>query len=91
MTLINKTAVRLFELKGPGTFFTLMGPSSTLSPLLFSFGVDSIAGFVVTDPEYVKKVVSEDRGGMFSGGMMVDLTPQDFGLIKQNETNDPGL
>lgn len=78
MTMINKTALRLFELKGEHTHFTLMGPSSTLSPLLFSYGVDSIAGFVVTDPDHVRSVIAKDIGGLFAGGMMVDLTRDDF-------------
>jgi len=78
MTLINKTLKRLLELKKDGAQFTLMGPTSTLSPVLFDYGVDSIASFVVTDPEFVRDVISRECGGMFSGGMMVDLTREDF-------------
>ncbi len=78
MTLINKTLKRLLELKKDGAQFTLMGPTSTLSPVLFDNGVDSIASFVVTDPEFVRDVISRECGGMFSGGMMVDLTREDF-------------
>ena len=78
MTLINKTLKRLLELKKDSAQFTLMGPTSTLSPVLFDYGVDSIASFVVTDPVFVRDVISKDCGGMFAGGMMVDLTKEDF-------------
>lgn len=77
MTLINKTAKRLFELKPAHARFTLMGPTSTLSPTLFQYGVDTIASFVVTDPEFVRDVIRRDCGGMFSGGVMVELNRED--------------
>ena len=73
MTLINKTAKRLLELKPERAHFTMMGPTSTLSSVLYDYGVDSIASFVITDPEYVKDVIMRDCGGMFAGGVMVDL------------------
>ena len=79
MTLINKTLKRLLELKAKDAQFTLMGPTSTLSPVLFDYGVDHIASFVVTDPDLVRDVISKDCGGMFAGGVMVDLTREDFG------------
>lgn len=74
MTLINKTLKRLLELKPEGAKFTLMGPTATISPVLFDYGVDSIASYVITDPEYVRDVIERDVRGMFSGGVMVELS-----------------
>lgn len=79
MTLVNKTLKRLLELKKDGAVFTLMGPTTTLSPVMFSYGVDRLASFVVTDPVHVRDVVARDATGMFAGGVMVDYGPEDFG------------
>ena len=79
MTLINKTAKRLLQLKNEVAYFTFMGPTTTLSPVLLHSGADSLASFVVTDPEYVRDVIANGRHGMFAGGMMVDLNLTDFG------------
>ena len=78
VTLINKTAGRLMELKGENGYFTFMGPTTTLSPTLFRYGADSLAGFVVTDPDYVRDVIARNVKGLFEGGVMVDLTREDF-------------
>ncbi len=50
-----------------------MGPTSTLSPTLFDYGVDGIAGFVVIDPEKCFDIVGRNAPGMFSTGIMVDF------------------
>ena len=47
-TLINKTLPRLLQLKG-NSRFSLVGPSAPLHPLLYSFGVDVLAGVLVED------------------------------------------
>ena len=75
MTLINKTLPRLLELTPDRALFTLTGPSSPITPILFEHGVGSIAGFVVTDPEYVRGVIAGNCHGLFKGGRMVDYRP----------------
>ena len=47
-TLINKTLPRLLELSRNSTVI-LVGPSTPLTPQLFSFGISTLAGSVVTD------------------------------------------
>ncbi|HAD19116.1 MAG TPA: hypothetical protein DCF42_01835 [Lachnospiraceae bacterium] len=72
MTLINKTLPRLLQLKSPHAKFVLVGPSGPLTPVLFEFGVDCIASYVVTDPDFVCHVLKAGKKGMFQGGKMVE-------------------
>ena len=70
MTLTNKTLPRLLQIAGEKVQVSLVGPTSTASPVLFRYGVNNISGFVVTDPDYVKTVISEADRGLFNGGLM---------------------
>ncbi|MCR5088256.1 MAG: DUF364 domain-containing protein [Oscillospiraceae bacterium] len=58
MTFTNKTLPRLLELCRKGRT-VLVGPSSPITPVLFDYGVDSIAGFYVTDQELAGTLVSQ--------------------------------
>jgi uncharacterized protein (DUF4213/DUF364 family) len=60
VTLINKTLPRLLELSR-NTGMILTGPSVSMAPLLFDWGVRDLQGFVVTDPELCAKVVQNPR------------------------------
>ena len=71
MTLINKTLPRLLTLT-ENSVTTLVGPSSPITPKLFSFGVDSIAGFYVTDIDQTRILVSQAaHTEIFHGGRRV--------------------
>lgn len=60
--LINKTLPRLLELS-QNAYTILTGPSVPLLPELLEFGIDRMAGMVVTDPEGMRQHVLEDRAG----------------------------
>jgi uncharacterized protein (DUF4213/DUF364 family) len=71
-TMINKTLPRLLSLSKSAKT-VLVGPSVTLSPLLFDFGVEDLSGFVVKKPENCLQAVREgDRGAQFEAGTMVN-------------------
>lgn len=70
MTLTNKTLPRLLQIAGDRVEVSVVGPSGTASDILFRYGVDNISGFTVTDPEYVKSVISMGDRGLFNGGLM---------------------
>jgi uncharacterized protein (DUF4213/DUF364 family) len=74
-TLINKTLPRLLELSR-GARIVLAGPSTPLTPKLFDFGIDILAGLVVEDEERIQTVIQE--GGQHqlfhSGSRMVKLS-----------------
>lgn len=56
--LINHTLDGLLELCR-GAYVVLTGPSSPLSPILFDFGVSAVSGARVTDPETVKRFITQ--------------------------------
>ena len=58
LTLTNKTLPRLLSLTEKARTI-LVGPSSPITPKLFSFGVDSIAGFYVIDKDQTRSLVSQ--------------------------------
>ena len=66
VTIINKTAPRIFDLAKNATL-VLVGPSVIPSEFLFSWGVDILAGRIVTDPELIKVGVKQGAG--FKGAL----------------------
>ena len=71
MTLTNKTLPRLLTLTENAKTI-LVGPSSPITPLLFRYGVDSIAGFYVTDPELTRTLAAQAaHREIFRGGSRV--------------------
>lgn len=49
-TLLNGTFCKLVELLRPECYTVLVGPSTPLSPILFSYGVNLLSGSIVTNP-----------------------------------------
>lgn len=67
VTIINKTAPRLLDLaKNATTVF--VGPSVVMSPFLFDWGVEMLAGSVVADPDKARFAVEERRGRVLRRG-----------------------
>lgn len=69
-SFINHTAEKLLKLS-KGSFVVLVGPTSPLSPVLFDYGVDVIAGTKVVEPERTIRCISE--GAMFKQVAGVEL------------------
>nr|WP_092071220.1 DUF364 domain-containing protein [Dendrosporobacter quercicolus]NSL49430.1 DUF364 domain-containing protein [Dendrosporobacter quercicolus DSM 1736]SDM23362.1 hypothetical protein SAMN04488502_10313 [Dendrosporobacter quercicolus] len=67
-TLINKTLPRLLELSRQA-YVVLVGPSTPLTPLLFDYGIDMLAGTAVIEQEQVWRLIQEgDRKEFFHAG-----------------------
>ncbi len=64
VTFINKTAPRLLDLTRNATT-VFVGPSTVMSPFLFEWGVDMLAGSVVADSEKVRFAVQNGTGQFF--------------------------
>lgn len=64
VTLINKTAPRLLTL-GKNARTVFVGPSVVMSPALFDFGADVLAGSCVFDPEKTAHSVKTGAGQLF--------------------------
>ncbi|WP_010261964.1 Rossmann-like domain-containing protein [Treponema primitia] len=73
VTLVNKTLPRLLELSRRQGMI-LAGPTTSLSPLLFDFGVRDLQGLVITDPDLCREVITGKREGViFDAGRRVSL------------------
>lgn len=57
-TITNKTLPRLLELSKNAKVI-LVGPSVVMSPIMFDYGVDVLAGSVISDKESAKKAISQ--------------------------------
>ena len=71
ITLTNKTMPRLLALANrPETSTILVGPSVVPAPVLYAYGVDCMAGSVITDPERAKAAVMHAAtSGIFKHGV----------------------
>lgn len=74
-TLINKTLPRLLTLSR-NAYVVLTGPSTPMTPKMFNYGIDMLAGTTVVDNQRVWSLMLEgDRQEFFhSGGRMVKVT-----------------
>jgi uncharacterized protein (DUF4213/DUF364 family) len=74
---------RLLQLSRNASVF-LVGPSTPFAPLLFEYGIDTLAGTVVLDPEAVWRAVQEGaaRAVFDRGAQMVKLSHLDWAEAK---------
>jgi uncharacterized protein (DUF4213/DUF364 family) len=74
-TLINHTLPEILGRLRPDCFKVMLGPTTPLSPVLFDYGLDVLAGVVVTDPARVLAGVSQGAGfRQLEGRRLVSLT-----------------
>ncbi|MDR3162044.1 MAG: methyltransferase domain-containing protein [Spirochaetaceae bacterium] len=64
VTLVNKTLPRLLELSRKSGLI-MAGPTVSLAPALFDWGVRDLQGFVVTDPALCAAIVRGEKPGIF--------------------------
>jgi uncharacterized protein (DUF4213/DUF364 family) len=62
-SLLNKSFDGLIELCRPGAFVLMLGPTTPLSPVLFDYGLDLLAGTQVVDP--VLALTVSGQGAIF--------------------------
>ena len=70
VTLINKTAPRLLELTRTATTI-FVGPSVVMADCLYDFGIETLAGSVVADPEKAMFAVKNGRGQFFGEALQM--------------------
>ncbi len=77
VTIINKTAPRLLDLAKDATV-AMVGPSVVMSPFLFDWGVETLAGSTVADPEKARFAVKNGSGQFFGEALqMTSITRAD--------------
>jgi uncharacterized protein len=69
----NKTLPRLLDLSR-SAYVALAGPSVPLSPVWFDYGVDVLAGAVVTDPASLRRCVQEGADRRVFGDGLTTIT-----------------
>ena len=62
-SLLNKTFDALIQHCRPDAFVLVLGPTAPLSPILFDFGVDLVAGTRIVDP--VEALTVASQGAIF--------------------------
>ena len=68
VTFINKTAPRLLQL-AQNARTVMVGPSVVMAPQLFEYGIDMLAGSVVSDPEKARFAVQNGAGQFFGAAL----------------------
>lgn len=78
-SVTNHTFGDIMHWAAPHSYKLLLGPSTTLSPLFFEWGVDALAGSVVVDYEKLRKqVIQATPTRYLSGIRQVCLLRKDF-------------
>lgn len=72
ISMIDKTLPRLLALAKNARKITLVGPSTTLAPLLFDYNIKDLSGFVIKDvARAIRMVRGSENGKIFSTGQKV--------------------
>lgn len=74
---VEKTLPRLLELSKNAQKVTIVGPSTTLAPVLFEYGVHDLSGYVIKDSDRAMRMIrGAENGKIFSTGQKVAFRPK---------------
>ncbi|MCE5285622.1 MAG: DUF364 domain-containing protein [Pelosinus sp.] len=74
-SLVDKTLPRLLELSKEAQKVTVVGPGTTLAPLLFDFGIGDLSGFIIKDNLRAARIVGGiEKVRIYTTGQKVHLT-----------------
>lgn len=74
---VEKTLPRFLKLSENAKKVTIVGPSTTLAPMLFDYGVDDLSGYVIKDYERaIRMIRGAENGKIFSTGQKVAFKKQ---------------
>jgi uncharacterized protein (DUF4213/DUF364 family) len=69
---VEKTLSRFLSLSKNARKVTIVGPSTTLAPLLFEYGIDDLSGYVIKNSERAMRMIrGAENGKIFSTGQKV--------------------
>lgn len=76
--LVDKTLPRILELS-KNAYVIMVGPATTLCPVLFYFGIDDLAGFVIKDTDRAASIAAGDNPAkLYSSGQKVSFKKGGF-------------
>ena len=71
--LVDKTLPRILELSS-NAYVVMVGPTTTLAPVLFEFGIHDLAGFVIKDTEKATQIaLGDSRERLYRSGQKISL------------------
>ena len=77
---VEKTLPRLLKLSKDAQKVTIVGPSTTLTPILFEYGADDLSGYVIKDSERAMRMIrGAENGKIFSTGQKVAFKKNSYG------------
>ncbi|MDF2472588.1 MAG: putative heavy-metal chelation [Anaerocolumna sp.] len=77
-SIVDKSLPRLLELS-KNAYVIIVGPTTTLAPVLFEFGVNDLAGFVIKDTELAHQIgKGTDNSRIYRTGQKVSLKANSF-------------
>lgn len=78
LTFIDKRLPRMLEL-AKDAFVGLVGPVTTLTPILFDYGVDELDGFVIKEPSIAESLFKgQHTGKIYASGQKVSLRKNEY-------------
>ena len=71
---VEKTLPRYLELSKNAQKITIVGPSTTLAPVLFEYGADDLSGYVIKDSDRAMRMIrGAETGKLFATGQKVAI------------------
>ncbi len=85
LAFIDKRLPHFLEL-AKGAFIGLVGPVTTLAPVLFDYGVDELDGFIAKAPDMAESIFKEQVNlKIYSSGQKVSLRKTEYeAFLRQN-------
>lgn len=76
---LDKSLPRFLELSKNAQKVTIVGPSTTMAPILFEHGIDELAGHISKDIQRAMRMIKgAENGKIFSAGQKVSIKKSDF-------------
>lgn len=89
ITFVDKRLPRLLELAGDA-YVGIVGPVTTLAPVLFEYGVNEMDGFVIKEPSIAERIFKgQEIGKIYSSGQKVSLRKHEYENFTGKSGNSP--
>ncbi len=73
-SIVNKSLPRILELSQNARRITIVGPATTLAPVLFDYGINDLSGFIIKDNLLAGRIIAgSERVALFSSGQKVSF------------------